>query len=138
MNITFNIGSVINKEQPREVFTLKVKYMHGDADIYTDEVFTFEKNGNGTQQERLAQAVAVLRTMMSDIYCDLSWSKQEAYLIDKLPDVKNVSRWHESFRQGDRTCDSSRDAAIDGFKIHYFDVAGQECSVDVMVDGKKL
>jgi hypothetical protein len=138
MNITFKIGALIDKKKPREVYTIKVKYMHGDADIYTDEVFTFEKNGNGTQQERLTQAVAVLRAMMYDEYCDLSWRAQEQYLLDKLPDTKNASCWHESFRMGDRTCDSSRDAAIDGFEVRYFDLTSQECSVDVFVDGKKV
>jgi hypothetical protein len=76
--------------------------------------------------------------MMTDEYSELSHRTAEQYLIDKLPDVKNVSKWYDSFSKGDRTCDGTRDALVDGFEVRYFDLTSQECSVDVFVDGKKV
>jgi hypothetical protein len=118
------IGDVIRPVAlPKNVYELKVSYMHGDADSYTSKELIFE-NPLSTEGFSLEKALLIL-----EAYKNANRnSKSIPYGgISKLSVLLNIDEDilyeadEESFFQADVTSDFQYMAIIEGYKLFYWD-----------------
>jgi hypothetical protein len=125
MTIELVIGNAVPKKMPTNVWKLDITYMHGDADLYTD---------NTIMKEDEAEATKMVEALMLMQRCEQhtpkrfeTQFKKHAALIGLSPE--QVTKYLDDFAVGDRTTDGSTYAAISSIKVTYFNKEGVEFQV---------
>ena len=133
------IGSPVVHLIKRELFEVRVSYMHGDADAYSTEVVRYPVE----KLEPLKIALKGLHFMMDDAYQDLCQQAQRGVLIEKLEefgfDREQIDSFTDAYVQHDTTDQSyDSDAAVDEVNVFYFDSHSIEHHVVVKINGAAL
>lgn len=127
--ITFKIGKKVSKELLKNVYQLRVHYMHGDADAYTDEDRVYKQH-----DPEMNTDIALLTRIQErynggddDVH---KLAKEEG---EKLGLTKaQIDTFTDTFVVWDSTSSYSHYAAIDGVTLTWFDDNGEEYEVEVV------
>jgi hypothetical protein len=114
LNTKFFIGSKV--KQPKNVYLLDIKLMHGDADAYTHlELEFIEKEKH--------ELIAIL-----DILSQLGGHQN----YRKYHNVQGFDELLYYDWDLDSTCDGMYLASYDGYKLYYFNEDGEKFNVKVI------
>jgi hypothetical protein len=120
--VTITIGEALSTAAPHDMYALKIKYMHGDADAYTEETFKFPSN----RVEVLKKALILIEAASSydfDVTNGRKWLRN--FLVEQTGlSVEDVDAFFDDFVQGDVTSDHKYVAAFDGWTLTYYDSNG--------------
>jgi hypothetical protein len=128
-DLPFEIGERIPlKETPKNTVMLWVEWMHGDADLYTDETLDFNLN----EPKRVESFLALMKgiKLMSEGFHAGSWGEFKHTLKTQGNLTDRESSIVRDYWQYDATGgDGDYAAQLVDFKISYFDSDGIERKV---------
>ncbi len=129
-SVTLKITDPKPDSNPRNTYQLRIEYMHGDADAYTDKTRNFSGNGD---QDSLKIALLFLNAAASYDFDDRAGSEEQATYLAEVTGLsfEQAEEFLDNFTEGDCTCDFQYQAAFDGYEVVYFDERGVEHDVEV-------
>lgn len=128
---TLIVGEALSTVTPRDMYVLEIKYMHGDADVYTTEKYTFKP----TQIELLQKTLVLIEeasTYDFEVTNGRKWLRN--FLVERSGlSVEDVDVFFDNYVQGDATCDHEYVANFEEWLLTYYDHDGVGYDVDATI-----
>lgn len=111
----------------RNRYVLKITYMHGDADMYTTETYSFDRQD--------AEEVVELENVLLMIQI-MDHHEPHKHLAERLSERGDVSLvvarlFVDQYMVGDKTMDGQGYATIDSYELTMYDETGAPFEVEV-------
>jgi hypothetical protein len=135
INITLQNNGPVQPVTYKNMYELKVEYMHGDADGTT---YHTQRYSEDEDDEMLIDILGLLHSFQADSLEEALEDMPEIFESQGIEDAHDrVSDFRDTFYEGDITCEG-RTAAIVGLDLWWYDNSGTKHDMKVLVNGKQI
>lgn len=143
INIEFEPGeAILPPPAAFNTYKLTVNYIHGDGDGYSEAVNTYDA---GDDHEVAQLKLHIIGLFALQKACHLRGIDEldliplfEAQSLTSQEASDAADEFADLFGEGDNTCDGDIQASCDGFELTYYDDNGNQSTMGILVNGRRV